>query len=458
MDRRKALRAIGTAVGSAAVIPKLFSTARQAQALGVPETYKWIKPDRPLTAAVMGAGNRGNVYGGYGLKFPEELKIVGVAEPLPWRRERFAEKYDIPEDRRWTTWEHAFEVPKFCDVMIITTPDHLHYGPAIAAMEKDYHMILEKPIAQTWKQCKHILELAEQKERIVAICHVLRYTPYFRMMKHVLDSGRIGDIISIQHLEPFGNIHMTHSFVRGNWKSAKESNPIILAKSCHDTDMLRWLIGKPCRQITSFGSLSFFRKEQAPAGAAKRCTDDCPLEKTCIYSAIRIYIREKLWGTSHLYIPDNKPETVLKALKEGPYGKCVWHSDNDVCDHQVVNMIFGDDITAGFNMEGMTAYEGRHTRIFGTKGNIRGNSRTLRVNEFETGREIVWDVNTTEITSGHGGGDHGLVRDFVQAVSRNDSGLLTSTLAASMESHLMGFMAEESRLQGGAVKEIMETI
>ena len=161
MDRRKALRTIGTAVGSAAVMPKLFSTARQAQSLGVPETYEWIKPDRPLTAAVMGAGNRGNVYGGYGLKFPDERKIVGVAEPIPWRRERFAEKYGIPEERRWTTWEHAFEVPKFCDVMIITTPDHLHYGPAIAAMEKDYHMILEKPIAQTWKQCKHILDLAE---------------------------------------------------------------------------------------------------------------------------------------------------------------------------------------------------------------------------------------------------------------------------------------------------------
>ena len=457
MDRRKALRTIGTAIGTAAILPKRLSYAQQIPSLGTPEFYEWIKPDRPLKAVVLGAGNRGHVYGNYALQFPEQLDIVGVAEPIPWRRDRFAEEHDIKRKYQWTTWEHAFEKGKFCDVMIVTTPDHLHYGPAIAAMEKGYHMILEKPIAQTWKECKHIMKLAESEERIVAICHVLRYTPYFRMMKHVLDSGRIGDIISIQHLEPFGNIHMTHSFVRGNWKNSKESNPIILAKSCHDLDILRWLIDKPCRKITSFGSLSFFRKEQAPKGAAKRCTDNCPLEKTCIYSAIRIYLREKIWGTSHLYIPDSEDETILQALKEGPYGKCVWHSDNDVCDHQVVNMIFGDDITVGFNMEGMTAYGGRHTRVFGTKGNIRGDSQILRVNEFETGKELTWDVRTAEITSGHGGGDHGLVRDFVQAVTRNDPGLLTSTLAASMESHFMGFKAEESRHQGGAVKMIDET-
>jgi predicted dehydrogenase len=274
------------------------------------------------------------------------------------------------------------------------------------------------------------------------------------MMKHVLDSGRIGDILSIQHLEPFGNIHMTHSFVRGNWKNSKESNPIILAKSCHDLDMMRWLIDKPCRKITSFGSLSFFTSARAPEGAAKRCTDGCPRETTCIYSAIRIYLREKLWGTSHFYIPDNEPDTVLKALKEGPYGKCVWYSDNDVCDHQVANMVFGDDITVGFNMEGMTAYGGRHTRIFGTLGNVRGDSRTLQVNEFETGRELTWDISSAKITSGHGGGDHGLVRDFVQAVTRTDPSLLTSTLSASMESHLMAFKAEESRHEGGAVKMI----
>jgi predicted dehydrogenase len=455
MERRKAIKAIGAAAGGAAFFPQLLAaTPQDTQSLGAPKTYEWKKPDRPLTAAVMGAGNRGHVYAGYALANPEELKIVGVAEPIPWRRERFAAQHGIPEKQQWTTWEHAFEAPKFCDAIIITTPDALHYGPAMAALEKNYHLILEKAIAQTWQQCQDIAKLANAKQRIVAICHVLRYTPYFRMMKHVIDSGRIGDIVSVQHLEPFGNIHMSHAFVRGNWKNSKESNPIILSKSCHDLDILRWLVGQPCRKITSFGSVSFFKKEQAPRGATLRCTDGCPLEKSCIYSAIRIYLREKIWDTSHLYIPDTKPETIREALEKGPYGKCVWHSDNDVCEHQVANMVFGDDITVSFDMEGMTSYAGRRTRIFGTKGDIQGDSTTLEVYEFDTNKKHVWDIRSANITSGHGGGDHGLARDFVQAVTRRDPSLLTSTLDASMESHLMGFKAEESRFAGGAVKDI----
>lgn len=454
MKRRNALKTIGTAVGAAAIFPTIKSSAQEPHTLGQPRSYEWIKPSRPLRAVVLGAGNRGHVYAGYALKFPEELQIVGVAEPIPWRRKRFAQEHNIAEKFQWTTWEHAFEVPKFCDVMIITTPDALHYGPAMAALDKDYDLILEKAIAQTWPECKRILDAAEAKHKIVAICHVLRYTPYFRMMKHVIDSGRIGDIVSVQHLEPFGNIHMSHAFVRGNWKNSKESNPILLSKSCHDLDILNWLVAVPCRKITSFGSVSFFKKEKAPQQAAKRCTDNCPLEPSCIYSAVRIYLREKIWNTNHLYIPDTKTETILKALKEGPYGKCVWYSDNDVCEHQVVNMIFGDDITVGFNMEGMTSYGGRRTRIFGTKGDINGDSQKLEVAEFDTGKKHLWDVSSAKLTSGHGGGDFGLVRDFIQAVSRRDPDLLTSTLAASMDSHLMGFRAEESRHAGGAVKII----
>jgi len=455
MNRRDVLKKIGITAGAAAVFPRLSAQAQEIHELGIPDSYTWKKPATPLTAAVMGAGNRGHVYADYALKHPDEMDIVGVAEPIPWRRERFAEEHNIPEKHQWVTWEHAFEVPRFCDVMIVTTPDALHYGPAMAAMDLGYDMILEKAIAQTWQQCRDILNQAEKNGRIVGIGHVLRYAPYFRMMKHVIDSGRIGDIISAQHLEPFGNIHMSHSFVRGNWKNSKESTPIILSKSCHDTDILRWLIGRPCRSVTSFGERSFFRVDRAPRGAAKRCTDNCPLEKDCIYSALRLYLRERTWDTSHLYIPDTKPETILKALKEGPYGKCVWHSDNDVVEHQVVNMVFGDDITVGFNMEGMTAYGGRRTCIFGTKGDLRGDMQTLEVHEFESGETHVWDVrkHASEL-SGHAGGDQGLARDFIQAVSRRDPSLLTSSLKDSMESHLICFQAEESRHQDGAVKPV----
>lgn len=460
MDRRKALKSLGLAAGAAS-LPFLScregvsEKAQETHELGRPDAYSWKKPARPLTAAVMGAGNRGHVYANYALKYPEEMKIVGVAEPIPWRRKRFAEEHGIPEEHQWVTWEHAFEASRFCDAMIITTPDALHYGPAMAALGMGYDLLLEKAIAQTWQQCKDIMRLAEKKNLIVGIGHVLRYAPYFRMMKHALDTGRIGEIISAQHLEPFGNIHMSHSFVRGNWKNSRESTPIILSKSCHDTDILRWLIGRPCRSVSSFGERSFFRSDRAPKGAAKRCTDNCPLEKDCIYSAIRIYLREKIWGTSHLYIPDTEPATILKALKEGPYGRCVWHSDNDVVEHQVVNMIFGDEITVGFNMEGMTAYGGRRTCVFGTRGDLRGDMNTLEVHEFETGKTHVWDASKhAGELSGHGGGDQGLARDFIQAVTRRDPSLLTSTVKDSMESHLIGFLAEESRNQGGAVKKV----
>ena len=406
----------------------------------------WLKPKRPLTAIVIGAGARGNVYSGYAAKFPEELKIVGVAEPIPYRNEHLAKTYGIPEENRFVTWEHVFERPRFADVLIITTPDHLHYGPAMKGLEQGYDMILEKVIAQTWKECKDILDLATKKKNIVAVCHVMRYTSYFRQFKRVLESGRLGELISVQHLEPVEHIHMSHSFVRGNWRNSRESNPMILSKSCHDLDILRWLIDKPSRRVSSFGSLKLFRREMAPAGATKRCTDGCPAEKECPYSALKIYLKRKIY-LYHLKTEDYEEKTILKALQEGPYGRCVYACDNDVVDHQVVNVQFEDQITAAFSMEGLTSYAGRRTRVMGSLGDLVGDERELSLYDFRTRKQYKWDVSQAgPSVSGHGGGDWGLVRDFVQAVSRKDPSLLSSTLAASMESHLLGFRAEESRL------------
>jgi predicted dehydrogenase len=225
---------------------------------------------------------------------------------------------------------------------------------------------------------------------------------------------------------------------------------MLLSKSCHDLDILRWIIGKPCRKVQSFGSLTLFRPEMAPAGAPERCTDGCPAEKTCAFSALKIYLRDKLWGTYHLNVPADSEEGILKALRTGPYGRCVYRNDNDVVDHQVVNMEFDGGITVSFAMEGLTSYGGRRTRITGTEGDIVGDERFLDMFHFPSRERIRWDVREhAESLGGHGGGDHRLVRDFVQAVSRSDPSLLTSTLEASMESHLMGFRAEESRLNGG---------
>ncbi|MCB0637973.1 MAG: Gfo/Idh/MocA family oxidoreductase [Lewinella sp.] len=405
-------------------------------------------PAKKITAIVLGAGNRGNVYGNYAYTYPDQLDIVGVAEPIPIRQSRFGEKHAIPAERRYVTWEHVFEHPKFADAVIITTPDDLHYGPAMAALAMGYDLLLEKPIAQTWQECKDILDLATEKDRIVAVCHVLRYSPYYRKMKAVIDSGILGELVSIQHLEPIEHIHMSHSYVRGNWGRSDKTNPILLAKSCHDLDILRWWIGKPCERVSSFGSLKWFREENAPAGSTARCTDGCAAEANCPYSAKRIYYdrRQRLYVFD---LPEDEPargEAILKELREGPYGRCVYRCDNDQPDHQIVSLQFAEGITANFSMEAFTHYAGRRTRIMGSLGDVVGDETDMLVTDFRTGEQERWNVHeNAELSSGHGGGDWGLVRDWLRAVDQQDASLLTSTLAASMESHLMGFQAEKSR-------------
>lgn len=414
------------------------------------------KLDKPVTAVVCGAGSRGWIaYSSYARKYPEELQIVGVAEPIPYRRERMANAFNIPKEQQFVTWEHVFEQPKFADAIIITTPDDLHHGPAMAGLNLGYDLLLEKAIAQSWEECNDILKLAEKTNAIVAVCHVLRYTSYFRKMKEVIDSRVLGEVVSVQHLEPVERIHMSHSFVRGNWGNSKKSNPIILSKSCHDTDILRWLIGKPSTKVSSFGSLSVFRKENAPEGSTARCTDGCAVEKKCIYSAIKLYKKQRGW-LSHLNLEEVNDKTIMRELKNGPYGRCVYRCDNDVVDHQISNFEFEGGVTASFSMEALTHYGGRRTRVLCTEGDVFGDEKTLTITNAVTGKQEVWDASKEKSDgSGHGGGDHGLVHDFVRAVSFKDATLLTSTIQASMESHLMGFQAEASRLEDGTVKEIV---
>ena len=453
-SRRDILRTLGAS--SAAVA---FSRSALADLINQPVAFSElprVQPiGEPLTAIVAGAGNRGNVYSSYAAKYPGDLKIVGVAEPILFRNNRFSKKYEIPADRRFTTWEEIFEKPKFADAVIITTPDALHYGPAMAALAMGYDLILEKPIAQTWQQCSEIMKLAKSSNRIVAICHVLRYAPFFRKIKEVIDSGVLGRMVSIQLMEPVEHIHMSHSFVRGNWRNTKESNPMLLAKSCHDLDVLLWFTGKHCLKVGSFGSLTWFKRENAPIGSTARCTDACAVEATCPYSALRIYYRNRTW-LGHMDLPEegDKGAAILQNLKTGPYGRCVYHCDNDVVDHQVVMMQFEDEVTANFNMEAHTSYAGRRIRIMFTNGDIVGDEETLSFSDFTTGETVRWNVReNTEISSGHGGGDFGLVRDWLQAVSQRNPALLPTTIENSMESHLMAFKAEESRATG-TMKEV----
>lgn len=408
--------------------------------------------DRPVTAITLGAGSRGNVYGDYGVQFPNDLDIIGVAEPNAIRNERYAKKHKIDSNNRFRTWEDVFTRPKFADAIIITTPDNLHYAPCMKALEMGYDVLLEKPIAPTEKECRDILALAKKTGRIVAVCHVLRYAPYFVKLREMIRSGVIGELISIQHFEPIQHVHMSHSFVRGNWHNSKATTPIILAKSCHDLDILRWMVDKPSRSITAFGDLKWFRQENAPEGSTARCTDGCKVEAQCPYSALNIYHRHREY-TYVFDFPEDKSkhsDFILEQLKTTNYGRCVYRMDNDQPDHYVTSIQFEGNITANFSMEAFTSYHGRRTRVMGSLGDIVGDMETFVHTDFLTRKSETWDVKVNDVkdyeASGHGGGDWALASDWVKAVKAQDPNLLTSTIDASIESHLMGFAAEESRL------------
>lgn len=408
------------------------------------EDERHIELSKPVTVILIGAGHRGCIYTDYALLHRNELKVVGVADPSHKKREHIKRLHELKEDEVFVDWKEVFARPKFADAVIVATPDHLHAAPCLAALDAGYDVLLEKPIGTTEEECRLILEKALSTNRIVAVCHVLRYSPYFRELKEVIDAGLIGNIISIQHMEPIEQIHMSHSYVRGKWRNSKNATPIVLAKSSHDTDIIRWMVNSNVKDVHCFGNLKWFTNINAPEGSTERCTDGCKVESSCPYSALQIYLRDK----KRLYVfdmPANRSkwdEYILEQLKTTDYGRCVYRMDNDQPDHLTVNMLFENGVTAAFSMEAHVSYEGRRTRIMGSKGDIVGNMETFVLTDFKTRKQTSWEMKT----DAHGGGDHSLVRDFVQAVAQQDKTLLSSPIELSVESHLIAFAAERSRL------------
>jgi len=411
----------------------------------------------PVKLAVIGAGARGFGYATYAREFPERLQIVAVADPDDFRRNKMGDLYNIPEEMRFKSYQEFVSKPKMCDAVAICTQDNLHEAPAIACAKCGYHILLEKPMAPTAEACKNIVAAVKEAGVMFAVCHVLRYTKYTEAVRNILKSGEIGEIMTIQHLEPLGYWHQAHSFVRGNWRNEAESSFMLLAKSCHDIDWLRGIMGKKCTRIQSFGSTRHFRASEKPAGAADRCVD-CPqvVESFCPYSAKKIYFRDRLckghdkWPVSVL-APEITKETLDEALKSGPYGRCVYACDNDVVDNQIVNMTFDDGSTAQMLMTGFNFHGSRHTRIFGSLGELETDGRFVKVRRFLDDSERVIDTeisNDGGILTGHGGGDFGLMQNFVEAVASKDPSLILTGIDETLESHLMVFAAEKSRREG----------
>ncbi|MCM1972986.1 Gfo/Idh/MocA family protein [Streptomyces sp. G1] len=413
----------------------------------------------PLSLIVVGAGDRGTGHARWTLSHPGRAQVVAVAEPRLARRQRFAAEHGIAADGAVEDWRELAARGRIADAVLICTQDRLHLEPALAFAELGYHIMLEKPMALDEPSCRAIVDAVERAGVILAVGHVLRYTPYTQALKGVLDSGRLGDIVSVQHTEPVGHWHQAHSFVRGNWRRTDEATSMLMAKSCHDLDWLQYIVGQPPTRVSSFGRLSHFTPANRPAGAADRCLD-CAVESQCAFSAQRIY-GERLASGDHgwplsVVVEEPTEEALDTALRSGPYGRCVYACDNDVVDHQVVSMEFAGGATATFAMTGLSQMANRRTTVFATRGELHGDGATLRIHDFLTGQDETIDTTPEGDMSaggGHGGGDAGLMDAFITAVATGDASLVRSGPHESLLSHLTVLAAERAR-HAGTVEHI----
>lgn len=405
---------------------------------------------RPVRIVVIGAGNRANKYLEYARRYPDRLQPVAVVDVNDLRRHAFARDFGLPACRSYAHYDDFFADGVEADMVLISTPENVHFDPAVKAIDAGYHILLEKPIAQHLEECREIARRARERGVMVGVCHVLRYHPYFAKIRELVASGRLGHVVSVNHTASVGLDRATHSYVRGIFRRESEANPILLAKCCHDIDFLLWLTGSHCRLLSSFGSLRWFRAENAPAQSAARCID-CPVEKQCPYSAVDLYYNRRDW-ISNFDIPAGATldEVILRELRSGDYGRCVFRCDNDVVDHQIVSMEMDNDVTISFSMDAFTLGDQRETHIRLTHGEIDGDERTLRVRKFRGGEERVYDFSGLLEKPFHAGADLLLIEDFVDTLSRREHRFRTA-IANSVESHRICFEAERSRLTGQTV-------
>lgn len=409
-----------------------------------------------LGLAVVGAGSRGTNYariaaGEFG------ASIVAVVEPDARRRLIFAEAFGVAPDRRFGNWEELLAGPKEAHAVVIATPDRMHEEPAVRFADAGYDILIEKPLAPEPDAARRIVEAVERNGVLMTVCHVMRYSSYSRGLKEIVDSGRIGRVISIDHLEPIGWWHFAHSYVRGNWAVESESSSMLMAKSSHDVDWLMHIMGRPVAKVSSFGGLSYFRPENRPDGAARTCIE-CPLVDSCAYSAPKIYERflgdplGERWPLSVLS-PDVSRAGMMEALASGPYGQCVFNGVNDVADHQVVGLEFDDGATASLTVSAFTPLDFRKTRVMGTEGMVTGDGRWLTIDDFRTASQEQLDLSGTggaSAADGHGGADSELVRSFLTAL-RGERTATSSSAHASFASHQIVWAAEQARKEARVV-------
>lgn len=424
---------------------------------------------KPVTAIILGAGHRAMTYADYSLEHPDELKIVGVAELDEYRRRYVREKFGFPREHAFSSAEELASVPRFADVVINGTMDEVHVKTSVPLLKLGYDMLLEKPFCVNEAEMHELLSVVREHNNKVMICHVLRYTPFYRTIKEKILSGALGEIINIQTVENVSYHHLTTSYVRGKWGNTENCHTsMLLAKCCHDLDIMMWLMSetKPV-SVSSVGSIFQFKPENAPEGAGTQCVVDCPLCDTCLQSAKRIYLdhpnRWEVYVWQELEsIKEPTYEQRLELLKRSPYGKCVYKCGNDVVDHQSVLVNFASGATGTHNMTGGSASPLRSVRVIGTKGEIYGEFennyiKIMTINP-DPGKDFdveELDVNQIEkITSGHGGGDENLTKDFIKFIRGDKTSVSCTTIWDSVAGHEIIFLADKSRELGGALVEV----
>ena len=423
----------------------------------------------PVRLMIIGAGNRGSTYSTYALDEPTRAKVVAIIDPNIKRLQKLSHQHNVCNNCQYTKHPDQNDIIwTQVDAVIVATPDATHCTIVLQLINEfgQKHILVEKPMCTNEKDCRAIVNAAETNGVHVSVCHVLRYTPFNLEVKRIITAGELGTVLSIQHTEPIGYYHFAHSYVRGNWRREDESSFSLLTKSCHDIDLIAfWMedeTGGQVKSISSFGSLRYFRKENKPKEAGDTTTRclDCPFESKCHYSAKRIYLDAvsqrdvKGWPVSVLVDGEVTTESVEKALKNGPYGKCVYECDNDVCDNQVVNMQFENGSTASFTMIATTEQLcTRQTKIYGSKAELTADAKRgeIRVFDFVTNTERIIHpkaIAEDETTSlhGHGGADFHLMHSFIRSVAEDDPSLISTNAEESLKTHALVFKAEQSRV------------
>lgn len=415
--------------------------------------------------AIAGVGSRGkNAYGLELLNMKDRAKVVAVADIDPERLALAGDAHGVPDEMRFPSAEAMLAMPKLADAMLVCTQDRQHVPHAVAALKKGYDVMMEKPISPKLEDLQEITKVSHENGRRVVVCHVLRYTPFFQTIKKTIDSGVLGEVVSIQALENVRYWHQAHSFVRGNWRREEDTSPMILAKCCHDLDYLVWLCGKKCERVSSYGSLMYFKKSNAPEGAALRCTQGCKAKESCPYDAEKIYLTNKDTGILcgnvewpiDVLAENPTEEKIRHAIETGPYGRCVFHCDNDVVDHQIVNMQMEGGASLSLTMSAFTSIGGRTIKVMGTLGDLWGDmhENKIRIGVFGKEPQVIDLGKEEKDFAGHGGGDRLLMEQFVDLMQGKKPDGTITTLETSVESHLVALAAEKSRLENGESIEI----